>query len=63
MSIIFYGILGMCSFAVLVGMLGLINAKYKNFCSISLYAFFTLVLSFLFMGLGAILMTVTIASY
>ncbi len=53
----------MCGLAILVGVLGIVNAKYKNFCTISSYAFFTLLLTLLFLGLGAIILTVTIAAH
>ena len=60
--IIYWGVLGLCGFTILIGLLGLVTARFKGCCSISLYSFFTLILFLAFTLIGVIMICVTIAA-
>jgi hypothetical protein len=61
-SIITYGIIALSAFTILVGFLGLLTARYKTCCAIGSYSFLTLILFVVYLGVGAILLCVTIAA-
>ena len=60
--IVYWGVIGLCGSSILTGFLGMATAYQKSCCTISLYSFFTLMLTVVMLGLGGFLMTVTIAS-
>ncbi len=60
--IIYWGLIGICALAILVAFLGIGTAVSKSCCTISLYSFFTLILTVVFLGVGGFLMTVNVAS-
>ncbi len=60
--IIYWGVIGLCGCTILTGFLGMVTAHQKSCCTISLYSFFTLILTVFMLGVGAFLLTVNVAS-
>lgn len=59
----FWGVIGLSGAAILTGALGLaLSTRAKGCCSISLYAFMTLLLTLGFLAIGGLLMAVTVAA-
>ena len=60
--IVYWGLIGICGAAILIGFLGLITARAKSCCTISLFSFLTLIGFVAFLLIGGLLTAVTIAA-
>lgn len=61
-DIVYYGIIAVCAFTVVVAILGILTARYKQCCTIGLFSFLSLIVSVILIALGIIILLVSIAS-
>ena len=59
---VFWGIISLCSSAILTSVLGFFTANKKSCCTISFFSFLTLILTVIFLLTGGVILTVTIAA-
>ena len=62
MDIVFYGIIAGCVITILVGVLGILTAKYKTCCTIGLFSFCSFFMSVMLLAVGCLILLVTIAA-
>ena len=61
-QIVFWGVTGLCGLGIITSFLGLLTAKGRACCAISIFAFLTLIVTVAFFVIGGLLLTVTVAS-
>ena len=60
---VFWGIIALAGSTILIGGLGIVNARFKTCCTIGCYSFLTLFMYIVLGALGALILAVTIASH
>ncbi|CDW73571.1 tetraspanin family protein [Stylonychia lemnae] len=61
-KVLYWGLMVSGAITILVGALGIFTARFKTCCMIGLFSFFSFIMSLIFLGIGVVIIIVSIAS-